>query len=236
MSDYEKIFIAASKPTLIILEDEQEETTTHSDSIQRRSSLYGPSKFFHHQQIDFFTSVERKPKLESIAKPTRESIANSLNIIAKGLRQNDIKFLRLIPLTLVTISVQIMQDTTTKEQEKQLICDLEICQHKIATFDRIIAFDLNLILADYHYFIQKSARTASIYLQKASRLVPNNLQLTIETLEKAQQLSEEAEDYTTALNIESKLDTYDLAFDWKERRAEKRKYLEQMYKDNNDNF
>ena len=239
MSDYEKLFAATTKPTVIVIGEQDETDHQPSDKLQRRPSLYGLPQLFYDDdaQVQFFSlSVEKKAIPKVIPKPTRDSIANSLNIVAKAIRINDIKLLRPVPLTLVTVGVSIMRGAATEDDERQMICDLEVCQLKVSTYDKIQAFDLNLIIADYHYFIRGNARAASLSLQKASRLVPSNIQLYIETLEKAQELSEEAQDYETALSIENRLDRFDIAFDWKDRRALKRIQLQDKLRQSSDIF
>lgn len=233
MTDFEKLSLTLAKSKIVFIgEQEEEEEIGSQDKLQRRPSTYGLAQLFDKDEDvfpQFFSlSAAKKPIPQVIPNATRDSIANSLNIVARSIRCSDIKKLRPIPLCLISIAVAILRIPTNVEGENEIVRDLEMCQKTVAAFDRIQGFDLNLIIADYYYFIQKNTRSAASSLQKAARLIPNNIKLYIETLQKAEELLEEIDDFASALLIEDKLSNFDIAYDWKERRAQKRKYLEDL--------
>ena len=219
MSDFQKLFFAMSKSNRIYFGEEPEENDSNDDKLRRSSSHYDRSH--DENSMQFFSSTSIVPT-RIVPKPSRESSANALSILAKSIRISDIKMLRPIPLALVSNATKIMRIPPTDDEEKQMVCDLEMCQTKVAIYDRIQAFDLSLIIADYQYFIRNDIKSAIKHLQKAAHLVPHNTRLCIEIYERAQELSEEIQDYESALQIDKKLDNYDVAFDWKQRRAKKK--------------
>lgn len=185
-----------------------------SPLLKRTTNHYGVIEFFAHSTNQSQSRLHVVKKSSPIA--TKESIAHSLHILANSALYDLSLSRRMydIPHKLSNAAVSICATSDNFVVEYEIGKNLCAIAMLFSIYNRIFAFDIYLIAADYYYFVLKSYNDAAIALEKAANIIHNDTMRVVGVLQQASKIYEDISNYSAAIMIEKQLERFDLSVNW----------------------
>jgi hypothetical protein len=208
---------------LELVDDEQNVAET-SGTLRRSICFYGLSDLVHQQDssTDSVSTLHENPlerplvsanKRAAPPVATRDSIAQSLYILATSAEYEFISYTKMhdIAQKLRDIAAALASVSVDGVFVGKNLCALAfLC----SVHNRIIAFDLYLIAADYYYFVLKDYANAGNALERAAGCINKDVRRVVSVLERASEIYELCAVFDAAIRVEKQLETFDLSVDW----------------------
>jgi hypothetical protein len=196
----------------------------YNNFLRRSSASYSLNQLFagdEHNNDDIvvkptITTVEKvaAPKVAAI---TRDSVARGLNILAKSARADFTFQFRMqdVPHKLASAAVCISGGASRSIVEECIVArNLSAVALVCGIYNKILACDIFLLLADYYRYVLKYNNEAADSLERAASCVQNDIRRHVGLLQAASQIYEETGSLGNALRIEKRLEVFDLSVDW----------------------
>lgn len=215
------------EPVRLELVDDEQNATETSGTLRRSICFYGLSDLVQQQDssIDSQSTLHEK----TLARPlvsanqcaappfaTRDSIAQSLYTLATSAEHAFDSFRKMHDIAQKLRNIAVAISALASVSVDGVFVGKNLCALAFlcSVHNRIIAFDLYLIAADYYYFVLKDYANAGNALERAAGCINNDVRRVVSVLERASEIYETFAVYDAAIRVEEQLETFDLSVDW----------------------